>query len=116
MAQRSRTQPESDRHHDESPLNAREAVEVAKEFITELEGPDPIAMTSVELTDEDGWVVEFEVIEDRRIPSSSDILALYEVELDVDGELLAFRRTRRYLRGETKNGTRNGSRRGGEAT
>jgi hypothetical protein len=58
-------------------------------------------MTSVELTADDGWVVEFEVLEERRIPSSSDILALYEVELDADGELLAFRRTRRYLRGHT---------------
>jgi hypothetical protein len=59
-------------------------------------------MTSVELTDEDGWVVEFEVVEDRRIPSSSDVLALYEVEVDADGELLGFRRTRRYLRGQTR--------------
>jgi Gas vesicle synthesis protein GvpO len=48
--------------------------------------------------------VEFEVVEDRRIPSSSDILALYEVEMDADGELLALRRTRRYLRGQTHGG------------
>jgi hypothetical protein len=61
-------------------------------------------MTSIQLTDADGWVVEFEVVEDRRIPSSADILALYEVELDSDGELLGFRRTRRYLRGQTQDG------------
>ena len=48
-----------------------------------------------------GWVVEFEVIEERRIPSSADILAIYEVELDPDGEMLAFHRTRRYHRGQT---------------
>lgn len=85
-------------------LSAKDAAEVAKEYITELNGQDPVAMTSVELTDEDGWVVEFEVVEDRRIPSSSDVLALYEVEVDADGELLGFRRTRRYLRGQTRNG------------
>ena len=97
MAQRthSREQP---------PLNARDAVEVARELITELNGQDPVAMTSVEFTDQDGWVVVFEVVEDRRIPSSSDILALYEVEMDADGELLGFRRTRRYLRGQTHGG------------
>jgi hypothetical protein len=28
------------------------------------------------------------------------MLALYEIELDGDGELLAYRRTRRYIRGQ----------------
>jgi hypothetical protein len=97
MAQRTKSR-------NDPPLNARDAAEVAKEFITEMNGRDPVAMTSVELTDQDGWVVEFEVIEDHRIPSSADVLALYEVELDADGELLAFRRTRRYLRGQTRDG------------
>ena len=97
MAQRtqSREQP---------PLNARDAAELAKDYITEMNGQEPVAMTSVEFTDQDGWVVGFEVVEDRRIPSSSDVLALYEVELDADGELLGFRRIRRYLRGQTNDG------------
>jgi len=99
MAQRTRTHS-----REQPPLNARDAAEAAKEYLAEMNGQDPVAMTSVELTDQDGWVVEFEVIEDRRIPSSSDVLALYEVELDADGELLGFRRTRRYLRGQTRDG------------
>jgi len=82
-------------------MTAREAAATARDYITELGGQEPVAMTSVELTDEDGWVIQFEVLEQRRIPSSSDILALYDVEIDSDGELLAFRRTRRYLRGQT---------------
>jgi len=48
---------------------------------------------------EDGWYVGVEVIEDRRIPSSTDILATYEVEIDENGELLSYRRVRRYSRG-----------------
>lgn len=99
MAQRSRT-----RADEAQPLNAREAAGVAREFISELNGGDPVATTSVEATDGDGWVVGFEVVEDRRIPSSADVLALYEVELDVDGELMGFRRMRRYLRGQTGSG------------
>lgn len=59
----------------------------------------PVGVTSVAPVD-DGWLVEVEVLEERRIPSSSDLLALYEVELDLDGELLAYRRTRRYPRGQ----------------
>ena len=47
---------------------------------------------------EDGWLVSVEVLEDRRVPSSGDILALYEAELDPDGSLLAYRRARRYSR------------------
>jgi hypothetical protein len=103
MAQRTRERPRDDRDA-EPPLTAREAAEYAREYITEMAGQEPVAMTSVEPTDEDGWVVNFEVIEDRRIPSSSDILALYEVEVDADAELVAFRRMRRYLRSQTNNG------------
>ena len=44
-----------------------------------------------------------DVIEDRRIPSSTDILATYEAELDNDGELLSYRRVRRYSRGRGDN-------------
>jgi hypothetical protein len=61
-------------------------------------------MTSLVPTDDGGWMIEVEAVEARRIPSSSDILALYEVLLDADGELLSYRRTRRYLRGRTTDG------------
>ncbi|MBP2707856.1 gas vesicle protein [Microbispora sp. RL4-1S] len=48
---------------------------------------------------ENGWVVDVEVLEDHRIPSSGDLLATYEAEMDGDGNLLSYRRTRRYRRG-----------------
>ncbi len=65
-------------------------------------------MTSVEPADDDGWVVELEVVEERRIPSTSDIIGVYEVQLDGDGELLAFKRTRRYMRGQTDHSSSGG--------
>jgi hypothetical protein len=99
MAQGTRTRPS-----EEPPrATAREAAQLARQSITEMTDLEPVQMTSVSPT-EDGWLVEVEVVEDRRIPSSSDILALYEVELDLTGELLAYRRTRRYLRGQTNGG------------
>ena len=44
-------------------------------------------------------LVTVEVVEDRRIPSSTDLMSTYEAELDGDGELMSYRRTRRYPRG-----------------
>jgi hypothetical protein len=53
---------------------------------------------------EDGWRVGLEVVEVRRIPDTTDILAVYEITLDACGELVSCRRERRYLRGQTGKG------------
>jgi hypothetical protein len=68
------------------------------EQIAELTGKQPESVTGVEPA-EDGWLVTVEVIEDRRIPSSTDILSSYETELTPDGDLIAYRRQRCYARG-----------------
>jgi hypothetical protein len=46
-----------------------------------------------------GWRVGVEVVEVPRIPDSADILAVYEVRLDADGDLISYRRVGRYARG-----------------
>jgi hypothetical protein len=79
-------------------LNAAEAAQAGLRQIGELTGKQPEGVTGVEPTD-DGWVAGVEVVEDRRIPSSADILAIYEIEFDLSGELLSYRRLRRYARG-----------------
>lgn len=79
-------------------LNAAKAGGAALRQITELTGKEPEGVTGVD-RGEDGWVVAVEVVEDRRVPSSSDILAIYEIELDMDGELMSYRRVKRYPRG-----------------
>jgi hypothetical protein len=43
--------------------------------------------------------VDVEVVEVRRIPDTTDVLALYEVTTDSDGILQGYRRLRRYARG-----------------
>ncbi|WP_062982487.1 gas vesicle protein GvpO [Nocardia anaemiae] len=87
------------------PITAAQASAAAIEILTELTSKHVEGVTSMEPID-DGWLVEMEVLEDRRIPSSGDMLALYELELDLDGNLLAYRRTRRYTRGSTDIGKR----------
>jgi Gas vesicle synthesis protein GvpO len=86
------------------PLTAREVADLAREYITDMTELEPVMMISLAPTDGGGWVIEVEVVEARRIPSTSDILALYEVLLDADGELLSYRRIRRYPRGRTTEG------------
>jgi hypothetical protein len=66
--------------------------------LLELTGRQAEGVTGLERTDE-GWRVEVEVVEVRRIPDTTDVLALYEVTLDEDGELEGYRRLRRYGRG-----------------
>lgn len=49
--------------------------------------------------EDDGWCVVVDVLELPRIPDTTSLLASYEVRLDQDGELLEYRRVRRYRRG-----------------
>jgi hypothetical protein len=48
---------------------------------------------------DDGWKVQVEVLELRRVPTTTDVLAVYEVELDADGDLVGYSRKERYVRG-----------------
>jgi hypothetical protein len=72
--------------------------------VAELTGKPPSGVTALERDEDDGWLVEVEVVEDRRIPSSSDVMATYRAEVTADGDLTALRRTRRYARGRGDEG------------
>ncbi|AKS36280.1 gas vesicle protein [Mycolicibacterium goodii] len=80
------------------------AADVARAAVTQIGGlidHDVESVIAVQRNDDDGWQVGVEVVESHRIPDSADILAIYEICLDDDGELLSYRRTRRYARGQT---------------
>ena len=49
--------------------------------------------------DDDGWRIQVEVLEMRRIPTTTDVLAVYDVTIDQDGDLTGYRRVDRYVRG-----------------
>ena len=84
-------------------LTAPQAAQAGLRQIAELTGKQVEGVTGVGPAD-DGWMVGIEVVEDQRIPSSSDILAAYEARLDMDGELLSYRRVGRYPRGRADQG------------
>jgi len=77
------------------------ALEIAQEAarqLLELTGKEAEGVTGLERTD-DGWTVQVEVVEVRRIPDTTDVLALYEVDTDERGNMQGYRRVRRYARG-----------------
>lgn len=82
---------------------AMKVARMAAQQLAELTGRTPESVIGIGRTD-DGFTVELEVVESRRIPDSADILATYEVETDADGDLVGYRRARRYLRGKGSDG------------
>jgi hypothetical protein len=86
------------RARERPPLPAARIARRAGDHVAEMTGKEPEGITSLEHTDDGGWLVGVEVVETRRIPDSTDILAVYEAELDPEGELLAYKRVKRYSR------------------
>jgi hypothetical protein len=74
-----------------------EIVEQAKEQLVQLTRLQPDYLSSF-TKQEDGWRVTVEFVEMRRVPDSNDILATYEARLDSEGNLLSYRRLKRYRR------------------
>ena len=79
-------------------VTATQVAARAAQQLLELTGKEAEGVTGLERSD-DGWKVRVEVVEVRRIPDTTDVLALYEVEVDEDGDLTGYRRLRRYARG-----------------
>lgn len=81
-----------------SRISAVKAVKQALEQFNTVTGRTPESVVGTRW-DEDHWIVRLEVVESRRIPDTADLLAEYEVELDGSGELVAYSRQDRYVRG-----------------
>ena len=61
----------------------------ARELLRSVRGVEAESVSGIGRTPH-GWKVTLEVVELRRIPESTDVLASYEVELDGDGDFLGF--------------------------
>ena len=82
-------------------LTAAQAAKAGLQQLTELIGKPPLGVAAVEPA-QGGWLVTVEVLEDSRIPSSADMLGLYEAEIDDHAELASYRRLRVYSRGQAR--------------
>ena len=92
---RNGTKPSSDAR------SATDVAAAAASQLRDLSGKEPEGISGLERTD-DGWKVEVEVVELRRIPATTDVIAAYEVTVDADGLLQGYRRLRRYSRGDAR--------------
>lgn len=55
-------------------------------------------MTALARAPDGSWRVTVELLELGRIPETDDLLGSFEAQLDDSGELLRYRRVRRYVR------------------
>ena len=81
--------------------SAMDVAERAAEQLGRLTGKHVEGVTGVERSD-DGWRVTSEVLEVRRIPETTDVLAEYEIDTDDRGDLTGYRRLGRYTRGSAR--------------
>jgi hypothetical protein len=79
-------------------VTAESAARLAAGYVAEMTGREPEGITSLEPAEDGRWRVDVEVVETRRIPDSTDVLAIYQAELDPGGELVSYRRVQRYSR------------------
>lgn len=79
-------------------LGGARASQLALAELHELTGKELSGVVGLERTRE-GWKVTVETVEVRRIPTTTDLMATYEVELDREGELTGYQRLHRYVRG-----------------
>ncbi|MFE4055999.1 gas vesicle protein GvpO [Streptomyces sp. NPDC059096] len=77
---------------------AARAAHAARDQLGHLISHRTEGVSGVRRTD-DGWRVLVDVLELARIPDTTSLLASYEVLIDRDGELLEYRRVRRFRRG-----------------
>jgi len=77
--------------------SARDLALTAMETIHELTGYPPESVSGLQW-DGEAWLVTVDVCELERIPSTSDVMASYVVQLDDGGGLLGYKRTRRFHR------------------
>ncbi len=78
-------------------LGAGDIAERAKVELSRITGL-PADHVSAVANGADGWRVTVDMIELRRIPAATDVLAAYEAVFAATGSLVSYRRSRRYFR------------------
>lgn len=89
----------SDREGSARKLKPVQAARLATKQIRVLTGRTVDGVSGVERAG-DGWHVLVEVVEIERVPAATDVIGVYEVVLDSDGDLESYERVRRYVRGQ----------------
>jgi len=84
-------------------MNANEIVTKAREEFINLGKKSTDGVTGLSKTEE-GWSILMETVERKAIPDTMDVLGLYDIRLDNEGNLLGMDRKKLRKRGETQEG------------
>jgi hypothetical protein len=98
--QRSRRSQNGARRGARGRISTREAVERVRGDLPTLLGHPVDSVLGLEPGEDKGWTVTVQVVELSRIPHSTDVLGSYAVSLDDNGELMSYKRRRRYYRNQ----------------
>jgi hypothetical protein len=82
-------------------MNANEVIKKAQDEFVRLGKTPANGITGLSKTEE-GWAILLEALERKAIPDTMDVLGLYELRLDNEGNLLSLDRKKLRKRGETK--------------
>jgi len=80
-----------------------EMIARARQAVEHVLGHDAEGVSGIERSN-GRWCITVEVVELRRVPDSTDVLASYAVVLDDEGDLVGLERTRRYRRSQVEDG------------
>jgi hypothetical protein len=82
-------------------MDAQQVIRIARENIAIMGKKQDEGVTSLSRR-EDGWTVCVEELERKGIPDTMDILGLYEINLNNEGDLLSVERKKLRKRGDTE--------------
>ena len=85
----------------EMAASMQQIIEKAREELSKVTGLE-LSTTLGAVKEEKGWKVTLEMVEKHSIPDQMDILAVYDVIVDNDGNVIEFNRTRLRKRVDTE--------------
>jgi hypothetical protein len=105
---RKRAEPREEEPEEERPrrkrLSGPQLALRARRQLSEITGMEAESVSSLRRGDDGTWQVIVEVLELSRVPSTDDVIGSYEADMDEDGELIGYRRVRRYPRSQADQG------------
>jgi Gas vesicle synthesis protein GvpO len=84
-------------------MDARDLALAAREAVEDLTNFPPESVSAMQW-DGESWLVTVDVCELERIPNTTDVMATYVVQLNEQGGLLGYERTRRFQRAQAEGG------------
>jgi Gas vesicle synthesis protein GvpO len=91
---------DGERRRSKRRLSGAQLAQRARRELSDITGLEAESVTSLERVGDGTWKVTVELLELSRVPETDDVLGSYEAELDDQGELVGYRRRRRYVRSQ----------------